>query len=175
VCNKTNTHFGFFVGAALAAVALILSINALVSGALTGAGADMSDAAIAARIAPVAQLNTGAVVEVAAPAAAAVTAPAESVATPAESVATTAPAAPAGRSGDAVYTAHCFMCHGTGAAGAPKLGDAAAWAPRVATGMDALMNSALSGKNAMPPRGLCGTCSDDELKGAIEYMVNNSK
>ena len=54
-------------------------------------------------------------------------------------------------------------------------GDAAAWGPRAATGMDALMNSALNGKNAMPARGLCGTCSDDELQAAVEYMLDNSK
>jgi cytochrome c5 len=95
-------------------------------------------------------------------------------------------AAPAGATGEAlaaagpktgeqVYQAHCIACHGTGAAGAPKMGDAAAWAPRIAKGIDALLASATNGKNAMPPKGLCMECSEDELKGAIEYMISKSK
>ena len=156
--NKTNTEFGFFVGGAIVAVALILGINALVCGLLQGPSADMSDEAIAARIAPVAQLNTGVAIEPEAPAAVA-----------------TAAATGGSRSGEDVYTAHCAMCHATGAAGAPKFGDTDAWSPRIATGMDALMNSAINGKAAMPARGLCATCSDDELQAAVEYMVNNSK
>jgi cytochrome c5 len=156
VCNKTNTELGFFVGAASVGLALILIINSLMGSALKGASADMSAEAVAARIAPVAQLNTGAAMEVAVPA--------------------EAPAAvAAARSGEEVYQAACFMCHGTGAAGAPKVGDAAAWGPRAATGIDALMNSALNGKNAMPARGTCANCSDDELKAAIEFMVESSK
>lgn len=154
--NKTNTEFGFFIGASIVGLALILGINSLVGGLLKGASADMSDEAVAARIAPVAQLNTGPAIE---PVAAA----------PA------APVATAARSGQEVYQASCFACHGTGAAGAPKVGDAAAWGPRASKGIDGLMNSALNGLNAMPPRGTCGNCSDDDLKAAIEYMVENSK
>jgi len=83
-------------------------------------------------------------------------------------------AAPTGpRSGEQVYQASCFGCHGTGAAGAPKYGDAAAWAPRKAQGMDVLFDHALNGFNAMPPKGTCMSCSDDELKAAIEHMVNS--
>jgi len=86
------------------------------------------------------------------------------------------PAAAAGpRSGEQVYTASCAACHGTGVAGAPKFGDAAAWAPRAAKGIDGLLASATNGLNAMPPRGTCMDCSDDELKAAIEYMVSNSR
>ncbi|MEN8169405.1 MAG: c-type cytochrome [Pseudomonadota bacterium] len=160
--NKTNTEFGFFVGGAIIAVALIMGINSLVASALKGAPADMGDEAITARIAPVAQLNTGAAIEPEASAAPVV-------------AATTEAAAGGSRSGEEVYTAKCAMCHATGAAGAPKLGDAGAWGPRIATGMDALMNSAINGKAAMPARGLCAACSDDELKAAVEHMVNNSK
>ncbi len=156
--NKTDTNFGFFVGASIVGAVLVLAINSLIGGLLKAAPADMSDEAIAGRIAPVAQLNTGPAIEPVAPAAAAVAA---------------APAA--ARSGEAVYNAQCAMCHATGAAGAPKFGNAGDWGPRAATGMDALMNSALNGKNAMPARGLCTTCSDDELQAAVEYMVNNSK
>ena len=79
------------------------------------------------------------------------------------------------KSGDAVYNGSCMACHGTGAGGAPKMGDKAAWAPRISQGIDTLLKHAVGGFNAMPPKGLCMTCSDDEIKGAIEYMVKNSK
>jgi cytochrome c5 len=94
-----------------------------------------------------------------------------------EPVATTADAGAAAgpKSGEDVYNTNCVACHGTGAAGAPKVGDAATWAPRIAKGMDALLVSATNGLNAMPPKGLCMSCSDAELKGAIEYMVSQSQ
>lgn len=84
-------------------------------------------------------------------------------------------AAMADRTGEEVYNTKCAVCHASGAAGAPKMGDAAAWAPRAALGTDALLATAKTGKNAMPPKGLCMDCNDAELKGAIEHMVNNSK
>lgn len=77
--------------------------------------------------------------------------------------------------GQAIYQASCQACHATGAAGAPKLGDKEAWAPRIATGNDAMLANAIAGKNAMPPRGACASCSDDDLKAAIEYMVSQSQ
>jgi cytochrome c5 len=77
--------------------------------------------------------------------------------------------------GQAVYQKSCQSCHASGVAGAPKLGDKEAWAPRIATGMDAMFAIAISGKNAMPPKGACMDCSDDDLKAAIEYMVSQSK
>jgi cytochrome c5 len=96
---------------------------------------------------------------------------------PEQPVAATADAGAAAgpKSGEEIYNSNCMACHGTGAAGAPKVGDAAAWAPRIAKGMDALLASAISGLNAMPPKGLCMTCSDAELQGAIEYMVSQSQ
>ena len=66
----------------------------------------------------------------------------------------------------------CFACHGTGAAGAPKLGDKAAWAPRVATGRDALLASAINGKGAMPPKGGQMHLSDAEIAASIDYMLD---
>jgi cytochrome c5 len=78
------------------------------------------------------------------------------------------------RSGDQVYNASCLACHSTGVAGAPKVGDNAAWGTRAASGMDAMMNNAINGINAMPAKGTCATCSDDELKAAIEYMLKES-
>jgi cytochrome c5 len=85
----------------------------------------------------------------------------------------TAPAEPA--AGEQIYQRNCLACHTTGAAGAPPLGDAAAWAPRIAQGMDTLMANATNGLNAMPPKGLCMTCSADELKSAVDYIINNSQ
>ena len=79
------------------------------------------------------------------------------------------------KSGEQVYNSNCMACHGTGAAGAPKLGDAAAWAPRIAAGMDTMLANATKGMNAMPPKGLCMSCSDAELQGAIDYIVGQSQ
>jgi cytochrome c5 len=96
-------------------------------------------------------------------------------ATAAAPVAAAGETAAAPKSGEQVYQTNCLACHGTGAAGAPKLGDAAAWAPRIAKGMDALLKSATNGLKAMPPKGLCMACTEDELKGAIQYMVSKSQ
>ena len=79
------------------------------------------------------------------------------------------------RSGQVVYDSKCATCHATGAANAPKLGDATAWAPRISKGMDVLYTGAISGFNGMPAKGLCFDCSDDELKAAVDYMVEKSK
>lgn len=76
------------------------------------------------------------------------------------------------RSGEAVYNAACSACHATGAAGAPIKGDAAAWEPRIAKGRDTLLDHALNGFNAMPPRGACGNCSDEEIAHAVDYMID---
>jgi len=79
------------------------------------------------------------------------------------------------KSGEEIYNSKCMACHATGAAGAPKLGDAATWAPRIAAGMDTMLANATNGLNAMPPKGLCMACSDEELQGAIDYMVSKSQ
>jgi len=86
-----------------------------------------------------------------------------------------APASSGPKSGDEVYNSSCNACHATGAAGAPKVGDAAAWTARLDKGMEALYTSSISGFNGMPAKGLCMSCSDDELKAAVDYMVENSK
>jgi len=77
--------------------------------------------------------------------------------------------------GKTVYGTACFACHGTGAAGAPKLGDQAAWAPRIAQGMDALQASAINGKGAMPPKGGRMDLSNDDIKAAVAYMVGEAE
>ena len=75
------------------------------------------------------------------------------------------------KTGDAVYNAQCAACHASGAAGAPKLGDAAAWSPRIKTGYPALLNSALKGKNAMAAQA-GGEHGDVEIGRAVVYMAN---
>jgi len=73
---------------------------------------------------------------------------------------------------DSVIAKHCNACHGSGLLGAPKIGDAAAWGERAKKegGLDGLLAKAISGVNAMPPKGTCADCSDGDLKGAIQKM-----
>jgi cytochrome c5 len=78
------------------------------------------------------------------------------------------------KDGATVYNTVCAACHGTGAAGAPKTGDKAAWGPRIATGKEALYKSALTGKNAMPARG-GSSLSDGEIKAAVDHLIGQSK
>lgn len=75
------------------------------------------------------------------------------------------------KTGEQVYAAQCVACHGSGVAGAPKLGDAAAWAPRVKTGYDALLSASLKGKGAMGAQG-GGDFSDVEIGRAVVYLAN---
>ncbi len=75
------------------------------------------------------------------------------------------------QTGEAVYAAQCSACHATGVVGAPKFGDAAAWGPRIGTGYEALLNSALKGKNAMAAQG-GGAFSDLEIGRAVVHMAN---
>lgn len=112
-----------------------------------GAGTDgLTDEAVAQRIAPIAQVDVK-----------------------------DANAPRVYKTGEEVYKAVCVTCHGTGAAGAPKFGNAGDWAPRIAQGYDTLLHVALTGKGAMPPRG--GTSPDDysdfEVARAVVYMANN--
>jgi cytochrome c5 len=77
--------------------------------------------------------------------------------------------------GKKVFDSVCTACHSTGVAGAPKVGDKAAWAPRLQQGLDTLVHSALAGKNAMPPKGGNASLSDADVRAAVEYMVSQSK
>ncbi len=87
-----------------------------------------------------------------------------------------AAAAPAfAADGKAVYDKTCFACHATGVANAPKFGDKAAWAPRAATGKDALLKSVLTGKGAMPPKAGAADLKEDDFKAAIDYMLSAAK
>lgn len=76
------------------------------------------------------------------------------------------------KTGEQVFQAQCSACHTSGAAGAPKFGDAAAWGPRIKSGLDTLVQSALKGKGNMGPQG-GGDFSDFEISRAVVYMANN--
>lgn len=78
--------------------------------------------------------------------------------------------------GETIYNRYCFSCHAAGVAGAPRVGDAAAWAPRIAKGEDALVASATNGvPPGMPAKGLCLQCSGTDLRTAVEYMLARSR
>ena len=85
-----------------------------------------------------------------------------------------AAAASGPRDGATIYNSICGACHNSGAAGAPKIDDKAAWAPRLAQGKDALIKSVTNGKNAMPPKG-GATLSDVEIKNVVEYVMGKAK
>jgi cytochrome c5 len=98
---------------------------------------------------------------------------AATVATPIPAVAPPAAAAAATSDvGEKIYKQACAACHIAGVAGAPKFGDKTAWAPRIATGMDAMVAAVISGKGIMPPKGGAAGASDADLRAATQYMVN---
>jgi cytochrome c5 len=177
--------------------------DALVQSALKGkgampaqAGGDFDDTEIARAVAymansagakfPEPQRPAAAAADnAAAPASAPVQADPATPAAPAAQVAAApaaaAPAAPAaqtaaagGGAGEALYKQACLACHAAGVAGAPKPGDKAAWAPRLAQGVPVLVQSAIKGKGAMPPKG-GSSASDAEIQAAVEYMVSTVK
>jgi cytochrome c5 len=123
----------------------------------------MTPQAVAARIQPV-----GRVVFAGSPEAAA-----EGAAPSAPAPAAAAQAGPP--DGKKIYEGTCIACHGTGAAGAPKFGNKADWAPRIALGIKTLLNVAMHGKGAMPPKGGNAALSEADIRAAIEYMVSHSK
>lgn len=142
-------------------------------------GADLSDADFTRVVAWLANKSGASFKEPAAPKAsaaptAAAPAPATAAAAPAPAPAAAAPAAGAGN-GKKVYEGACVACHASGVAGAPKLGDKGAWAPRLATGLDALTASVIKGKGAMPPKGGNTSIPDADIRAAVEYMAAAAK
>jgi cytochrome c5 len=126
-------------------VAIILLVNYVAFGPKPGAGSDLMDPqAVAERLQPVSRIELR-----------------------------DASAPRAIRAAEVVYSQACTACHAIGAAGAPKSGDTAAWAPRIKTGYEALLNSALKGKGAMPAQG-GGEYSDYEIATAVVFMVNKA-
>lgn len=73
--------------------------------------------------------------------------------------------------GQATYNAACISCHNPGISGAPRLGDVDAWQPRLAKGRAVLVDSTINGLNAMPPKGMCWQCSDEDLGHAVDFML----
>lgn len=103
-------------------------------------------------------------------------APATEVAAAPEAAAAAPAAAPASATvaagaGEALYKQACAVCHVAGVAGAPKLGDKAAWSARLGLGVDGLTASVIKGKGAMPPKGGAGAASDAEIQAAVQYML----
>jgi cytochrome c5 len=88
---------------------------------------------------------------------------------------TSAPAAGGTIDAAAEYSGKCAACHATGAAGAPKVGDKAAWKDRIASGKDALYKNAINGKGAMPPKGGHASLSDDAIQAIVDHMVEKSQ
>ena len=168
------------IGVVVGAVALVIGIILLAQFAIGAYGTremkgdpSMSDASIRKRIAPVANVA----VDPNAPAPAPVAA-APAAATPVVAAAIPAPAAKAGdgaASGKATYDAICKACHDAGVAGAPKFGDKAAWSARLKAGKDALYNTALKGKGAMPPKGGNPSIPDADVKAAVDHILAASK
>ncbi len=144
--------------------------------------ADKADAGAADKTAAAAPAPAAAPAA-AAPAAPAVPAPEPEKSAPAAAAAPAkeqAPAAPAADTaaidpaGEKLYKTVCFACHATGVANAPKFGDKAAWAKYEATGLDAMVQNAIHGIGAMPPRG-GSQASDAEMKAAVQYMLSANK
>lgn len=157
--------------AALVALTIVLFILAqIVGGKPTKNVEATADAkAVAERIKPVGELTVG-------------VAPAEKVASSSnavmDAIIPSANAAGADK-GKATYDASCMACHAAGVAGAPKLGDKAAWGPRIAQGNDTLYTHALKGfqgkAGMMPPKGGNMALKDEDVKAAVDYMVSQGK
>jgi cytochrome c5 len=141
--------FAGLVATLVGVTVLLFVIAAAIGGKPTKPNPAMQASAIADRIKPVGEVTMGAL----------------------DAVVSTANAADKGAS---TYNAVCVACHGSGLAGAPKFGDKAAWAPRLAQGVDALHQHALKGKNAMPPKG--GYSGPDaDVIAAVDYMISKVK
>ena len=77
--------------------------------------------------------------------------------------------------GQKVYQTYCSACHGYGVAGAPKTGDKSAWEKRMSQGWDTIMSHAINGYKGMPAKGNCLTCSDEDIRTSIEYILSESE
>lgn len=131
-----------------------------------------ADAAPAAAPAPAAAAPAAAASAAAAPTAAAPAAAAPAAPAPAAAPQQAAAVNPAG---EKLYKSVCFACHATGVANAPKFGDKAAWDPYIKTGMDAMVKVAMQGKPPMPPKGGAANASEDDIRAAVQYMVDAAK
>lgn len=139
------------IGLLVFMVLAIIGANAISGKDSVDAGQDSRvQAAIEERIAPIGEVNTAEVKQEAA-------------------------GGGGGADGQSVYNSACMACHGTGAAGAPVLGNKGAWEDRIAKGNDTLFDHAINGFKGMPPKGGNAGLSDEEVKAAVEYMVGESQ
>jgi cytochrome c5 len=187
--NAVKLAIAVFVGAIGLIVLIMLLAQYAIGGRKLGTGNDRANSpeAIAARIAPAATFvvdaSKGAVPVATGIAAAAPTATADSakpaVAAAIVPAAIPAAGAPAAKGGEGVYKTACAACHSAGVAGAPKSGDKAAWAPRLAQGKDTLYKHAIAGfqgkAGVMPAKGGNPTLSDTDVKAAVDYMMALNK
>lgn len=135
------------IAGALAACLIVPSAGYFIAGFLAARqSGDLSEEAVARRIQPLAQ------VELAGPV-----------------------AATAKKTAEQIYQGICAACHEAGVAGAPKRGDKAAWAPRLAAGLDGLAASAIKGKGAMPPKGGDTSIADADIRAVVAYMTGAGK
>jgi cytochrome c5 len=145
---KTPRELVIVVALAFAVPIILIGLLAtLATSGLKGEGGALDDEAVAKRIAPVAQVT---------------------IAAPASET------KKGGKSAEQVLQGTCAACHQTGAAGAPKVGDRAAWAPRIAKGLKPLVDAAVKGIRAMPPRGGDSQLTDAEVEDAVILMANQS-
>jgi len=142
-------------------IVIIVLLTQFVTGPSSDPAKSMNEDAVAKRIKPVGDVVFGD----AQPAAAAAPAPAAPVVA----------AASAKVDGKAVYDKVCAVCHSAGIAGAPKTGDKAAWAPRIAQGKDTLYTHAIGGIRAMPAKGGNAALADAEVKAAVDVMISQAK
>ncbi|MGB5446053.1 MAG: cytochrome c5 family protein [Psychromonas sp.] len=117
-----------------------------------GSAQDLSEVAISERIAPVGNVYLDG-----------------EIITASQKADSAEPAGP--RSGEKIYNTYCVACHATGVAGAPIKGDAAAWQPRLAQGTETLLTHAIQGFNAMPAKGTCSDCSDEEIASTVAFLT----
>jgi len=172
--HPVKLAIGILIGAVALVVGIILLVQ-LAIGTLSRSPKDdpaMSAEAVAKRMAPVARLAIDPNAKAPEPAKAtpaAATAPVVAAAIP--------PAAAKGGAidGKKIYDSTCTACHGTGVAGAPKLGDKAAWAPHLKMGVPHLYELAMKGKGAMPPKGGNSSLTEAEVKAAVDYMAAAAK
>lgn len=155
--NAFVRSFSFMLGALVLLTIFLLVLAHFVGGVLDEDFAMDKQAAkdmeISARIAPVGKLAVGDIMQTA--------------------MASSAPAEEA--SGESVFQSSCGACHSTGAAGAPKIGEPDAWSARIDQGIDMLVDHAINGINTMPAKGGNAALSDDEVRAAVEYIVNSSQ
>lgn len=145
---------------------IVMIVQLITGGLKIDAGSvSMSEEAVAKRLKPVGEFALAGAATAAAPSA-----------NPPAAGPSGAPAAPSGKAdGGKVYQAVCTMCHATGLMSAPKLGDKAAWKPRIAQGMTTLHENAIKGIRTMPAKGANPSLSDAEVSAAVDYMVGHSK